>query len=62
MRYLEEQAVSTLSPQDFRARFVLTVLLIHLKLFFLNNTEREPREHAQNHSQGDFVWKKKVKK
>lgn len=35
MRYLEEEAVSTLSPQDFRAGLILTVLLIHLKLFFL---------------------------
>lgn len=37
--YLEEKAVSTLPPEDFRARLILTVLLVDLQLFFLTMKE-----------------------
>lgn len=33
--YLEEEAVSTLPPEDFGARLILAVLLVDLQLFFL---------------------------
>lgn len=36
--HLKKEAVSALSPENFRARLILTVLLIHLQFLFLTET------------------------